>query len=514
MGRTLGRLSAKLPLEAGALVGGYVVERVIGIGGMAVVAVASHATEHHRVAIKMLLPENSSNKELRTRFEREERTLAQLHSEHVMRFYGGGEHEKQPYMLVEYLDGSDLGEHIKVKGPLDVEDAVTYVLQTCHALAEAHALGIVHRDLKPANLFLTRRTDGTPCIKVLDFGISKVSDAARGAEDSLVTRTRAVMGSPFYMSPEQMLSSKDVDARTDIWSLGVTLYELLTKTLPFAAEDTGAVCQRILQDKPTPLRKLRPTYPAELEAVITRCLERNPKNRFQTISNLAEKLAPLGPPHARFALAAIQALLRPTPSSPGQVGPSEDNPFEQTLLNQDELNAKNPQVEAGPPVPARERPGRMSATEDTTMYLKKGMGRGRLPLGAVALAAVGAFGLGTGFGWVLNLDTDPTHAGATVAATPPAAALAPTRTAPSPPAATADPTEAGEPPTVIDLQDLPPAGSEGDVPTPPPGAPGGATARPAPKPPTAAMTASTAPAASSAPKPKSSSAPVVKDFEF
>ena len=497
--RTLERWSAKLPLSPGDVVAGYAVERVIGLGGMAVVAVGAHTTERHRVAIKMLLPDNAKNQEVRKRFEREHRTLASLHSEHVPRAFGTGEHDGLPFMLVEYLDGTDLGEHLKEKGPLEVETAINYALQACHAIAEAHALGIVHRDLKPANLFLTRRTDGTPCIKLLDFGISKLSEEARGSEDSLVTRTRAVMGSPFYMSPEQMLSSRDVDARTDVWSLGVTLYELLTKTLPFAAEDTDGVCHRILHDQPTPLRKLRPTYPAELEAVLARALERNPSRRFQTIANFADRLVPLGPPHARYALDAIHALVRPADSSPGAFGPSAENPFERTLLFRDD-NAES--IEG--PVAAERVP---TATGDTTVYLKGRRQKGTVGMGLLLGASLGAFGLGAALGWGLTLDTDPRSA-RTQAAGPGMEPRPPAQeTTTPPPAPTAAPPPTPTKVRVIDLdEDAPPPAPSAVAPAPsgPPW-----VSRSSPPPPAP-------PAPPAPPKPASSpgGAPIVGDFEF
>src|SRR4051812_480796 len=211
---------------AGQILGGkYRVDRVLGAGGMGMVVAATHLQLDERIAIKFLLPEALRNPEAVARFGREAKAAVKIRGEHVARVIDVGSFENgAPYMVMEHLDGRDLSSFIHERGAMPMSDAVDAVLQACEALAEAHALGIVHRDLKPANLFLTRRPDGTPSIKVLDFGISKLT--APGADHSM-TKTSAVMGSPLYMSPEQMTASRGVDARTDIWALGVVLYELL-----------------------------------------------------------------------------------------------------------------------------------------------------------------------------------------------------------------------------------------------------------------------------------------------
>ncbi|MBM4376623.1 MAG: serine/threonine protein kinase [Deltaproteobacteria bacterium] len=388
-------MHAGCPLQAGDLIAGwYVVERVLGAGGMAYVALAAHTEQRHRVAIKVLRPENSRRTEVVKRFEREQRTLTMLHSEHTLRIYGFGQHDGLPYMLLEYLQGRDLDEHLKADGPLPVERAVEYILQACHALAEAHLLGVVHRDLKPGNLFLTRRTDGSPCIKVLDFGISKVSHEVDSlAEPSLVTKAHAVMGSPFYMSPEQMLSSTNVDSRSDIWALGVTLYELLTKSLPFAADSATAVCRRIMGDEPTPLRKLRPSYPVGLEEILTRCLQKRPERRFGNVADLAVRLGEFGPPHARYAIQAICDLIPPT------------DPFDP---DESTMRTRTVALPTGAPEGDGATTGEASSSAET-VYLPHGTEVGRSARVATLVgASLLSFGLGLGVGWLLNLDTDPT----------------------------------------------------------------------------------------------------------
>src|SRR5690606_21773595 len=202
--------SASVLTPGTVLAGKFCIEQVLGQGGMGVVVAARHLQLDERVALKFLLPEALSNAEAVARFAREARAAVKIKSEHVARVTDVGTLETgSPYMVMEYLRGTDLGDLVHTQGPLPIADAVEYLLQACEAVAEAHALGIVHRVLKPSNLFLTRRADGSPSIKVLDFGISKVTT---GADSQMnMTRTATVMGSPLYMSPEQMASARDVD---------------------------------------------------------------------------------------------------------------------------------------------------------------------------------------------------------------------------------------------------------------------------------------------------------------
>src|SRR5262249_29408438 len=206
------------PVLAGdVLAGKYRVERVLGRGGMGVVVQAMHVQLEQRVAIKFLLPQTVSNPDAVTRFAREARAASKIQGEHVARVLDVGTLESgAPFMVMEYLEGQDLSQLLESRGLLHVDEAIDYILQACEALAEAHAAGIVHRDLKPANMYLTKRADGSPIVKVLDFGISKV--IAKDSSDASMTRTSALMGSPVYMSPEQMKATRNVDARADIWA--------------------------------------------------------------------------------------------------------------------------------------------------------------------------------------------------------------------------------------------------------------------------------------------------------
>ncbi len=289
------------------IAGRYRVERVIGQGGMGIVVAVQHVQLEQRFAIKFLIGHGVGESVQVARFFREARAAAQVKSEHVTRVVDTGTLETgEPYIVMECLDGHDLESELAAKGPLPVAEAIDYVLQACEAIAEAHALGIVHRDLKPANLFLARRGDGSICVKVLDFGISKVVTAA--TPEPALTATHSVMGSPMYMSPEQIRSSKSVDARTDIWSLGVILFELLSGQTPFAAETLSAMLARIIADPPTQLSALKPELPKELEATIMACLEKDPNHRPPSLMALTEALLPFAPPSARISVERVLRL--------------------------------------------------------------------------------------------------------------------------------------------------------------------------------------------------------------
>ncbi|HEY4160033.1 MAG TPA: serine/threonine-protein kinase, partial [Polyangiaceae bacterium] len=234
-----------------------------------------------------------------------------IKSEHIARVSDVGTLETgEPYMVMEYLEGEDLGQWLTRRGALPVEQAVEFVIQACEALADAHSLGIVHRDLKPANLFSLRRSDGLLAIKVLDFGISKASLGAAGS-DLDVTKTATVMGSPLYMSPEQLESARNVDARGDIWALGAVLYELVSGQPPFMADSLPGLILQITQKQPASLRGLRPDIPAALELVIARCLEKDRAKRYPNVAELAQALVEFGPKRARpsveRAMRVIQA---------------------------------------------------------------------------------------------------------------------------------------------------------------------------------------------------------------
>jgi serine/threonine protein kinase len=295
------------PVNPGDILAGkYRVERVLGAGGMGVVVQATHLELDERVALKFLLPDALESAEASARFVREARSAVKIKSEHVARVIDVGRLENgAPYMVMEFLEGSDLNALIE-RGQVPIEDAIDYVIQACDAMAEAHAVGIVHRDLKPSNLFLSRRTDGSSLIKVLDFGISKVNVPDSSAAG--LTHTSAFLGSPYYMSPEQMRSARNVDHRSDVWSLGVILYELIAGTPPFVAPTLPDLLAAIMTEPPAPLRTKRPDVPAELEQVIARALVKQREGRFQSVGELAAALVPLAPRRSRHLVERIFKL--------------------------------------------------------------------------------------------------------------------------------------------------------------------------------------------------------------
>jgi serine/threonine-protein kinase len=292
--------AAEVPREGDIIADKYRVERVLGMGGMGVVVAARHVRLDERVALKFLLPNATMNAEVVARFEREARAASKIKNEHVARVTDVATLPNgSPYMVMEYLEGGDLSAWLEQHGQLRLDLAVDFLLQACEAICEAHTLGIVHRDLKPANLFCVHRTDGAPLVKVLDFGISKLSTPGSTGASSNMTKTTAFLGSPLYMSPEQLQASKGVDARTDIWSLGVILFELLCRKTPFDADSVTELVIKIATEPPPPLRALRPDAPPGLELVVARCLEKDRARRFQSVGELAMALAEFAPPQAR-----------------------------------------------------------------------------------------------------------------------------------------------------------------------------------------------------------------------
>jgi serine/threonine-protein kinase len=293
-----------MPFQPGDVVAGkYEINDLIGTGGMGFVFSATHVELGEKVALKFLRPECTSNEELVGRFAREARASVKIKSEYVARVFDVGTlPDGVPFIVMEYLEGKDLFEVVREQGPLSIKVAVEYVMQACEALAVAHASGVVHRDIKPENLFLTQRAQGMDIVKVLDFGISKVALTGSAFEHKMpLVQTMMPMGSPVYMSPEQIRASKDIDARTDIWSLGCVLYELLTGTAAFDAPSLTQLSATILESSAPPLRALCPNAPLELEAIIMRCLEKDPARRFHDVGELAIALYSFAPRRARIS---------------------------------------------------------------------------------------------------------------------------------------------------------------------------------------------------------------------
>ncbi|MBW2455643.1 MAG: serine/threonine protein kinase [Deltaproteobacteria bacterium] len=280
---------------AGRIIAGkYRVERVIGSGGMGVVVAAVDVALDQRLAIKVL-PAAADRITIK-RVLREARAAARIESDHVVTVFDVGILDNgAPFIVMERLEGRDLDEHLAQRGPLPLAEAVGYLLQACEPLSEAHGMGIVHRDIKPANLFLTTGADGTPLVKLLDFGISKEGLAASKPVTAL-THSNVMPGSPHFMSPDQLKSSRDVDFRADIWSLGATLHQLLTGRPAFDAPALPALCGAILREPPAPLRERRPDVPTELAEVVLRCLQKDPALRYPKVTELATALEPFAEP--------------------------------------------------------------------------------------------------------------------------------------------------------------------------------------------------------------------------
>ena len=308
-----------LPIRSGdVLAGKYRLERVLGEGGMGVVFVGLHVSLEDRVAIKVLHPRRALDPQIVTRFLREAKTGFKLRSEHVARTLDVGSHPTPsgdlPYIVMELLDGQELSHRIDAFGAFSVAHAIDLVLQACEALASAHAQGVVHRDLKPSNLFLIEGPDGKPFLKVLDFGISKVNEMADATPG--VTTTDAVLGSPGYMPPEQLRASRDVDARADIWSLAMVLWEMLVGKPMFTKENFPEICGKVLHGTlPTP-REAGAKIPEGLENVIMRALAREPEARHPNVLAFAEALAPFLDKHPSSRLLRIENLSK-TPAARG-----------------------------------------------------------------------------------------------------------------------------------------------------------------------------------------------------
>jgi serine/threonine-protein kinase len=435
--------------------GKFRLERLLGVGGMGAVYEAKHEVIGSRVALKLLLPTVAANDEVVTRFKNEARALLRLECEHVVRVMDvGTQPNGAPFIVMEFLEGIDLRAVLAERGPLPVAEAVDYLLQTLVALSEAHAVGIVHRDLKPSNLFLSEKVGRPPVVKVLDFGVSKIS--SDDDENIHLTTTRSLLGSPLYMAPEQIRKSKASDPRSDLWSFGVVAYELLSGKTPFDGENMGEVFAMILETTAPSLTALRPDLPPELAEAIHRCLERDPERRWTSAADVARILAPFG--SATSQLAVTQILQRSSP---------------QFVMAAKDVNRITPVNVTPPPGPA--------VTGGSWSTTSRPRPRGAA-LAIVAFVAVASLGMALVFGarWLGQRDAarnTPPPPSALASAPPPAEESSPlppsTTTAQPPPTfvpvvaqTTTAPREGRPPPPVVPPR--PPTTATSAKPPPPP----------------------------------------------
>jgi serine/threonine-protein kinase len=276
-----------MSLGPGTLIGSNVrLVRLLGQGGKGSIWVAEHLTLHTQVAVKFMTAEVAKNPDATARFTREASAAAQIKSPHVVQTFDHGITEGGvPYIVMELLEGEDLSRRIQHRGRVAPQEVALIVGQVSKALYRAHSLGIVHRDIKPENIFLTD-VDGDLLVKVLDFGIAKRSQDAGFS----MTSTGAMVGTPYYMSPEQVMSAKSVDFRSDLWSLAVVAYHALMGKVPFEAETVGALCVAINAAEFVPPTKLDPRLPPSVDAWFRKALARDPAQRFPTAKDLGRTL--------------------------------------------------------------------------------------------------------------------------------------------------------------------------------------------------------------------------------
>ena len=402
-----------LPPPGTLFAGRYRIERLLGVGGMGSVLLARHEVIGQHVALKLLHPEAAHSPAAVERFVKEAKAASKIDGQHVVKIYDVGTEDGRPYLCMEYLRGQDLGQLFDSRGPMPTYEVCTALLDAIVALAQAHSAGIVHRDLKPSNLFFAEQPAGKPVLKVLDFGIAKMDD---GPSNMHATSTGMIMGTPSYMAPEQMRSSKMVDARADIWALGVIAYELLTGRLPYQGDSLGDILFAVVE-KPPPLpHELRPEIDPELSAVIMKCMQRDPARRFATVTELSDALEPF----AAVSRIGTSAALR--------MSISGERPSVQNL---DLENAKTEQLPSGPAANPK------TVSEWVTESHARPKRNTRLLVGVAAALAVVGVGLG------VNRALAPHANGAATVTSSSAGAIAP---------------DAGpEPPASITLPEAPPA---------------------------------------------------------
>jgi serine/threonine-protein kinase len=310
----------------GKTIGGkYKVRAVLGEGGMGTVFEAEHITIGRAVAVKVLHPNQARKKDAVRRFHQEARAAGAIGHPNICEVYDLGTlDDGSPYLVMERLTGETLADRISAEGGLPFDDVIDILVQVLSGLVAAHEKGIVHRDIKPENVFLTKRVGCPPLCKLLDFGVSKVIGSLVGGkdEDLELTRTGMVMGTPYYLSPEQARGDRNLDARVDLYACGVILYEALTGRRPFTAANYNALLLQILSTKPKPARDLRPALPAGFDAVLDKALARNRDDRYPSAADFQRDLQALRDRHNQSAGPVLAEALRALDATPGTKAPA------------------------------------------------------------------------------------------------------------------------------------------------------------------------------------------------
>ena len=308
-----------LPVKVGSVIAGkYRVEGLLAAGGMGAVFRAHHEILDKPVAIKLIRPELASRRDIAQRFLREARAAAKIQSDYVARVTDVDLlEEKTPYMVMEFLEGDDLATVMDAQAKLPIAQAVDYALEALLGLEAAHAKGVVHRDLKPSNLFIERREGSARRVKLLDFGISKVMEGEGddGLKAGATTGAGQLLGTPRYMSPEQVASSKNVDLRTDLWAVGMILYEMVSGSYPFEGWSSGTILAKILTAPIAPLAEMRPEVPAELSAVVAKSLAKERDERYLSAGAMIGALGPFASKRMRAVLLARDDAANDNPES-------------------------------------------------------------------------------------------------------------------------------------------------------------------------------------------------------
>src|SRR5215510_6275537 len=281
-----------MPLQPGQIVDGkYRIVRLLGEGGMGAVYEGENVRIHRRVAIKVLHPGTAANTDAVQRFEREAQAAGRIGSDHIVEVIDlGNLPEGDRFMVMEFLDGENLSQRIQARGRLSPQEATSVMLQLLEGLGAAHGAGIIHRDLKPDNVYLVRSKRGqADFVKILDFGISKFNKLNKDSGMSM-TRTGAVMGTPYYMSPEQAKGSKEMDHRSDLYSSAVILYESITGKVPFDAETFNELIFKIALDTPVPPERHSPGLDPGFASIMQKAMAREANDRFQSAPDFAGAL--------------------------------------------------------------------------------------------------------------------------------------------------------------------------------------------------------------------------------